>query len=308
MSNTIPNDTDKTTKTNKTDGLTQVLAAYKDWLARQPLSGHTRRAYGVRVGQYLMYLGITPSKYGDPLREPHACDYAVRDYKAFLKTTRKARPTSVNLSLAAIDHFYRFLGLGQPNVRREELPQQAPRALDKEEQKRFLRAVERCPSARDRAIMLLLFYTGLRVGECVNLNVEDVPLSARKGLVIVRAGKGDVYREVPLNAEARNALQTWQEERVRQFPDTKETALCLNRQGHRLSARSVDMLVRKLGQDAALEAGISAHILRHTCLTNLVRNGNDLVLVAEIACHKRLETTRRYSLPSAKDRLAAMEG
>jgi site-specific recombinase XerD len=268
----------------------------------------------VRVGQYLTYLETTPSEYGDPFRDPHACDYAVRDYKAFLKTTRKARPTSVNLSLAAIDHFYRFLGLGRPNVRREGLPQQAPRALDKEEQKRFLRAVERYPSARDRAIALLLFYTGLRVGECVTLNLDDVLLSARKGMVIVRSGKGGAYREVPLNSEARNALQVWLEERGRRIPSAREikekakTAFFLNRQGYRLSARSIDLLVRKLGHDAGLEAEISAHILRHTCLTNLVRNGNDLVLVAEIAGHKRLETTRRYSLLSAKDRLTAMEG
>lgn len=92
------------------------------------------------------------------------------------------------------------------------------------------------------------------------------------------------------------------------FPDTKETALFLNRQGRRLSVRSIDLLIRELGRNVGLEMEISAHILRHTCLTNLVRNGNDLVLVAEIAGHKRLETTRRYSLPTAKDRLSAMEG
>ncbi len=53
---------------------------------------------------------------------------------------------------------------------------------------------------------------------------------------------------------------------------------------------------------------MSARVLRHTCLTNLVRRGNNLVLVAEVAGHKRLETTRRYSLPSLEDRESAMEG
>ncbi len=83
------------------------------------------------------------------------------------------------------------------------------------------------------------------------------------------------------------------------------TALFLNRKRVRLSARAVDLIVRGLGEDAGLE--LSAHVLRHTCLTNLVRGGNDLVLVAEIAGHRRLETTRRYSFPSATDREAAME-
>jgi site-specific recombinase XerD len=75
--------------------------------------------------------------------------------------------------------------------------------------------------------------------------------------------------------------------------------------GARLTARSVDRAVRGVAARAGLE--LSAHTLRHTCVTNLVRAGNDLVLVAELAGHRRLETTRRYSLPSEADRQAAME-
>jgi integrase/recombinase XerC len=69
--------------------------------------------------------------------------------------------------------------------------------------------------------------------------------------------------------------------------------------------RAIDLLLRKLGEEANVP--LSAHTLRHTCLTNLVRAGHDLVLVAEIAGHKRLETTRRYSLPTEQDRASAME-
>ena len=82
-------------------------------------------------------------------------------------------------------------------------------------------------------------------------------------------------------------------------------ALFVGRQGGRLTARSIDRVVRKIGALAGLD--LSAHVLRHTCVTNLVRAGNDLVLVAELAGHRRLETTRRYSLPSEADRQAAME-
>src|SRR4029077_11494793 len=97
-------------------------------------------------------------------------------------------------------------GLGRPKVRREDLLQEAPKALEPEAQKRFLRAMERCTSVRDRVLALLLFYTALRIGECASLDADDVALSARKGKVIVHAGKGDTYREVALNAEAREAL------------------------------------------------------------------------------------------------------
>jgi integrase/recombinase XerC len=135
--------------------------------------------------------------------------------------------------------------------------------------------------------------------------VDDVRISARKGVVIVRSGKGDTYREVPLNAQVRTALNAWLGERGDRYPDTDEPALFVNRWGHRLSARSISTVIRKLGEEASLT--LSPHILRHTCLTNLVRKGHDLVLVAEIAGHKRLETTRRYSLPSEADRAAAMD-
>ena len=285
----------------------EISANYEAWLGRQPFSENTRRAYRVRTGQYLEYLSATPAEYGNPLEDPHARDYAVRDFKAYLKTVRRARPSSVNLSLAAVDNFYRFLGMGKPEVRREELPGAAPKALSPEEQKRFLRAVERSEETRDRAIAKMLFYAGLRIGELTKLDVEDVPISARKGKVIVRRGKGDAYREIALNAEVRECLHWWLAERRQNHPSDEETALFLSRRGKRLSTRAVDFIIRHVGEEAALEEPLSAHALRHTCMTNLVRAGYDLVLVAEIAGHKRLETTRRYSLPSAADREAAME-
>lgn len=151
----------------------------------------------------------------------------------------------------------------------------------------------------------MLFYTGIRVGECSALNLDDVLMSARKGIVIVRSGKGDLYREIPLNTELQEALKQWLKDRYERFPDNDDPAFFLNRQGIRLTTRAIDLILRKLGQETGL--ALSAHILRHTCLTNLVRKGNDIVLVAEIAGHKRLETTRRYSLPSEEDRAAAME-
>jgi site-specific recombinase XerD len=288
-----------------TETLEQTLAAYDAWLDRQPLAAKTRTAYRLQVRQYGAYLAQRPPTSDDPLHTPFARDYAIRDYKTYLKTERQAKPTTVNLALAAIDHFHQFMGNDRPQVQRESLPAQAPRALKPEEQKAFLRAVERTPLVRDRAIAHLLFYTAIRLGECAALNLDDVHVSARKGVVIIRSGKGDTYREVPLNAEIREALQLWLKERAKRFSQTADPSVFLNPKGTHLSARAIDLVVRRIGVDAHLE--LSAHMLRHTCLTNLVRRGNDLVLVAEIAGHKRLETTRRYCLPSMEDREMAME-
>jgi site-specific recombinase XerD len=209
----------------------------------------------------------------------------------------------VNLALAAVDHFNRFVGLGPANVKREPLAQAAPRALSMEEQRALLRAAE-LARPRDRAIVTLLLYTALRLHELAALDVEDVAISARKGIVVVRSGKGDAYREVPLNRPCRASLEEWVKARSERARDG-ERALFVGPQGRRLSPRSVDRVVRGVASRAGLE--LSAHTLRHTCVTNLVRGGNDIVLVAELAGHRRLETTRRYSLPSAADRQAAME-
>ena len=262
----------------------------------------TRQAYASHVGAYAAWLAERPEA-AKAISEPRARDLAARDFKRLLKVERRWKPSSVNLALAAVDHFNRFLGLGAANVTREAVAQASPRALEPAEQRALLRAAEEA-RPRDRAIVVLLLYSALRLSELIALDVADVRLSARKGLVVVRAGKGDRYREIDLNRPAREALDAWLAERAARA-DAKETALLVGPQGRRLSARAVDTVVRTVGARAGLV--LSAQVLRHTCVTNLVRGGNDLVMVAEIAGHRRLETTRRYSLPSAADRAAAMD-
>ena len=298
-----PDSTASNKDTLADDARANALTAYMEWLEDRPLAARSREAYAHQVRRYITWLGDRSPVDGDPLAEGDARDWAVRDYKRHLKAVERWKPASVNLALAALDSFYTQLGLGRPVVRREDLPAKAPRALTEEQVRRLLRMCERA-SARDRAIVVMLLYTGLRLAELIALDLDDVRVSARKGLVIVRSGKGDTYREVPLNALVRQVLEEWLEQRP-QLAGEGERALLVGRGGRRLSKRSVDDVVRGLGKDAGVK--LSAHILRHTFLTVLVRKGSDLVLVAELAGHRRLETTRRYSLPSDVDRLLAVE-
>jgi site-specific recombinase XerD len=219
-----------------------------------------------------------------------------------LKVQRGLSPASVNQALAGMDNLFRFLGLGAAIVRREELPRSAPRALDDEQRRLLLQAAEES-TPRDRAIVALLLFTGLRLSEAAALQIADARISARKGVVVVRSGKGDAYREVELNALVRAMLDEWVEERKKIAPDD-ETSFFVSRTGSALSSRSIDLAVRHVAGRARLE--LSAHVLRHTFVTGLVRAGNDVVLVAELAGHRRLETTRRYSLPSKADRRKAV--
>ena len=285
-----------------------VLARYGESLDQQPLATRTRGAYRAQVRSYVAWL-VASGRGPTALTDARVRDSAVREYKRHVKTARSWAPTSVNQALAAIDNFYRSLSLGRPEVAREDLPQLAPRSLNESDQRALLRAVERCPSARDRAIATVFLYTALRLSELAALDLADLSMSARRGRLKVRLGKGDAYREVPLNSATRTALEEWLEARAAQVDRHQHAqdpkALWLARSGRRLSARAIDMVVRGLAADAGLE--LSAHLLRHTCVTNLVRAGTDVVLVAELAGHRRLDTTRRYSLPSEADRDAAVE-
>jgi site-specific recombinase XerD len=190
-------------------------------------------------------------------------------------------------------------------VRRDKPALAAPRALDEAAQRRLLRAAEGAPvRARARASACDADAVhGLRISETVALNVDNVRILTRKGVLVV-LGKGEVQREVPLNALVRQVLDEWFEQR-KEIAAESERALFVSRTGGRLSARSADRDVRLVAAGAGLE--LSAHTLRHTCLTGLVRRGNDLVMVAELAGHQKLETTRRYTLPSAADRQRAVE-
>ena len=280
---------------------------YDAWLSKQPLSENTRRAYRSRTNHFLVFLAQSGDEYKDVFASASERDYILKDYKRYLKLSLKMRPTSVNSAITAIDHFYQYLGLPATKIKREELPRAAPRALTPGDQKRFRRACERSPRAIDRAIVFLLLNTGMRIAECAALDVDDVYAQGRKNRVVIRNGKGDRYREIPLNAEACEAITAWLAARTKKFAGKKvDEALFLNPQGKRMSTASIDLIVRKIGRDCGIE--LSPHILRHTCLTNLVRNGTDLVLVADLAGHKRLETTRRYTLPSESDRERAVAG
>lgn len=298
----------------------EVLADYRAALARADLSDDARRAYASRVAGFLDWLAAAAGLDGDPLTDPHARDFAVRDYRAHLKTVRKAKPNTINAALTALDHFYaHHLGLGRPQARREQQPTTAPEALDESEQRRFLRSVARHASTRDRAIALVLLYAGLRADELAQLDVEDVPVSARRGKVVVRAGKGrdgGTYREVQLHRAAREAVRAWLDERPDWSGAEETSALWLNRRGGRLSVRSVNTIVRELAtaaglvHDAGPEAGkarVHPHTLRHTFGTQLLRNGVDVVTVADLMGHAKLDSTRVYTRSSAADREQAID-
>ena len=179
---------------------TRVLGSYIAAVAMAPLAEQSRRTYVSKVRRYLAWLAGTELE-GDPLGTADGRDWAVRDYRGYLQTVLKRSPATVDGALAAVDDFYIRLGLGPASAKRAEVPTAAPRALSGRAQIRYLRAVQACPSPRDRALALVPFYAGTRIAETVALDVDDVRLSARKGAVRV-LGKGQRLRVAPLDRPA----------------------------------------------------------------------------------------------------------
>ncbi|WP_280500255.1 tyrosine-type recombinase/integrase [Nocardia farcinica] len=287
----------------------RILADYAAALAASPLRGSSPNTYLSQVRGFLLWLEESTPAAGDPLTDPRARDGAVRDYRTYLQTVARRRPATINTALAAVSDFFVRSGLGAPQAVRVALPQAAPRALGPTENLRWLRTVEARPRSRDRVLAYLGRYAGLRIGERVALDVGDIALSARKGLITVRSGKGGRYREVPTHPVLHQELTRWIHEDRPAWPGAAGTdALLLNARGGRLGARGADKI---LGAIAA-EAGItdySPHVDRHSFATELLRErGVDIVLVAELLGHARLEDTRRYCLPTADEKAAAVAG
>jgi len=278
-----------------------LLDDYAEHLSRQKLAAHAVRTYVSVVRGYLAWLESgTPD--GDPLNDPAARDWAIRDYRSHLVTVAKRAPATVSKTLAALDNFYTWRGLGKCKIKRQEPQRRAPRALDEKAARRYLRAVEACPSARDRAIALVPLYAGARIAEVAALDVGDVRISARKGELHL-VGKGEKSRDVLLHPKLREALAEWLQER---HGNGEKALFPARRGGGRLTTDAIGDVISGITEKAGLEDHITAHRLRHTYGTSMIRAGVDIVTVAGLMGHVRLETTRAYVLPTEADLEAAI--
>lgn len=277
------------------------LDQFEAWLREQDRSPVTIRGYLADVRQFAVWFEQTD---GQALRVEAITPADVREYRAWLGRHQAAG--TVRRRLMALRAYCRWgMAAGrieQDPTRRMKMPREAslaPGWLSKQEQWRLLREAERAiPAAntpmrkklavRDRALLVFLLNTGLRIGEVCTLDVGDVDIGERSGWVVVRRGKGNKERRVPLNAEVREALRAWLAEREEQagrlFGLTPSTAF------RRLA---------ELGRRAGVE--VHPHTLRHTLAKNLVDAGVGLHEVAALLGHSSLNTTRVYVVPGQRD-------
>ena len=145
---------------------------------------------------------------------------------------------------------------------------------------------------RDTLIIELLYATGVRVSELVNIKIKDIN---REEKLIKVLGKGNKERMVIYNNHTKKALDTYLKDGYNYFNKKSSEYLILNKNGNKLSERYIREIINKKVSQASLDIKISPHTLRHTCATDILENGADLMTVKELLGHESLNTTSIYT-------------
>lgn len=291
--------------------MADLINSYATWLAAQGKRPETIRAYVSRMRAFANWCEQRDGAF----RPEDVTPLDLHDWRSYLETVRRQAPLTVNKAIAALKTFWAYLlDCGAVNVdptkvlhmQATALTQLTPRWLTRQQQAKLLHAISKRGDAwiraRDIAAAQLMLQGGLRIGEVAALDVEDVDL--RRGTITVRSGKGGRYRIVPANRDVSKAVEAWME--IRGSAGCQ--ALLLSKKGKRpLSDRGLEYILRHYLDAIGLQDA-TVHCLRHSFAKNLVDTGTPIQVVAQLAGHESLRTTRRYVTPSEADLRKAVEG
>lgn len=290
----------------------RLIDRYLEHLAdERALSAHTVRAYRGDLERFLAFLARDFLGQEEKAVKPEQVDtLAVRSFLAALHRDGLSAH-SRGRALSAVRGLFRFArreGVVEADPAAGVTAPRAGRDLPRHLRPGEIEALLEAPgsagalAARDRAILELLYASGLRVSELVGLDWRDLDLSAR---VLRVVGKGGKERMTPFGRAAERALRAWlgEWEAVRAGAAGAAGAggrnggepVFLNHRGGRLTDRSVRRVVDRAVEAAAVAAGVHPHTLRHTFATHLLEGGADLRAIQELLGHASLATTQRYT-------------
>jgi tyrosine recombinase XerC len=250
-------------------------------------SSHTTLNYRIDLEEFAGFLGkisVEAVAYPD-----------LRRFLAQLKA-RNLKPRTLARKLSSLRSFFKFLqreGVIQSNPAKllvtPKLDKPLPHFMSEEETVQLIEAPQsgKINSPRDRAILEILYSTGIRVSELVGLNVDDVDFI---GNIIKVMGKGKKERMVPIGDQALNALKEYLDGRK---ADNK--FIFVNKNGTRLGDRSVRNIINKYILEQAMAQHVTPHMFRHSFATHLLNRGADLRSVQELLGHVNLSTTQIYT-------------
>lgn len=272
------------------------LDRYLSYLEQDNASDYTVKNYGTDIGQFLDHCvgeGVTTL---DGLNRNLVRTYLeILDEDGYVRASIARRVFELR---AFGDYLVRHHGWEQNLFRRiyaPRVPRKLPRYLTIDEVRRLLSVPDTSTvkGLRDRAILEVLYASGVRVSELVALDLRDVDFGVGEMRVI---GKGNKERLSLLGRPAVTALKAYIDRgRPEQLGDQAANAIFLNRFGGRLSSRSVDTIVRKSGVAAGIEETVTPHLLRHTFATHMLNGGADLRVVQELLGHDSIASTQIYA-------------
>jgi len=282
----------------------EALEAYSSFLeTERNLSANTVKSYRKDLIQFMRFLDKQQDSRAGIADVASISQVDVRRFVVSLYSSHA--PSSIARKVSSIKGFFGFLKRRKwlsstpvKGVSAPKIPRKLPNFLSVDEVFHLLKGGEETDplTLRNRAILELTYSSGLRVSEVVSLNVGDIDVSIH--LVRVR-GKGGKERIVPVGGKALTAIQAYlsgRKELARRRKDGKTSrALFLNRFGTRLTARSMERMIKTYAMKKGLVRKINPHALRHSFATHLLGAGADLRSIQEMLGHASLSTTQKYT-------------
>jgi len=280
----------------------ELQKAFADYLRiERGYSEHTLRNY---ISDIIIFFDYLKEKNIDISDVSRLESLEPIDIRGFLASRFKLNKASSNQRrLSAIKTLYRFLqkrGLitGNPSeiISSPKTEKSLPKAISVDEVLALIHSIDGSDvlDLRDRAMVELMYSSGLRVSELVSINLTDIDLSNATLRVI---GKGRKERILPIGSYAVQSVDEYIQKRG-ELSKSETEALFLNKNGGRITTRSVARIVKKYLYKCAINKNVSPHTLRHSFATHLLGSGADIRFIQELLGHASLSTTQRYTSAS----------
>lgn len=241
------------------------------------------------------------------IKDTSSLDDSLLEEYAIYQGEKGLTSASIARRLSSLKNFFLFLDkekIANINISRLDLPKKQrklPEVLNSEEISSLLSSIDtsKKEGSRDLAMLLTMYSSGLRVSELLDLKIEDI--SFNKRIILVRSGKGNKQRSVPINQDCLDVILNYIDTSRKEFPNSKKSPyLFLNKFGNPMSRNYFFVLVKEYATLAGINKNIHPHTLRHSFATTLLENGINIVALKDMLGHSHLETTQIYTKVSTK--------